>query len=334
MNLTFLGSGSFGTALAVIFSNYDFKIKMFDRNMDVVNGINEKRKNIKYLKNIHIPEKIIATNDINDAINNSDIIFFAVPSHAVREISKQIKDKIDSKSVIVCLSKGIEQDTHKRLSEILEEELPHNPIVILYGPSHAEEIALRKPTALVSTSKDMKFAELIRDTLSNDVLRIYTNSDIVGVEIGGSMKNVIALAIGIITGMGYGDNSSAAIITRSLQDIVKMGVSLGGKLETFFGLTGIGDLIVTCLSEHSRNRKCGLLIGKGMKLDEAIKEIGMVVEGINACKIFYEIAKEKNIEVPIIESLYEVLFNNKATTSYNEDAHQRWWRFNLRGSLC
>ncbi|HJD00686.1 NAD(P)H-dependent glycerol-3-phosphate dehydrogenase [Candidatus Arthromitus sp. SFB-turkey] len=311
MNLTFLGSGSFGTALAVIFSNYDFKIKMFDRNMDVVNGINEKRKNIKYLKNIHIPEKIIATNDINDAINNSDIIFFAVPSHAVREISKQIKDKIDSKSVIVCLSKGIEQDTHKRLSEILEEELPHNPIVILSGPSHAEEIALRKPTALVSTSKDMKFAELIRDTLSNDVLRIYTNSDIVGVEIGGSMKNVIALAIGIITGMGYGDNSSAAIITRSLQDIVKMGVSLGGKLETFFGLTGIGDLIVTCLSEHSRNRKCGLLIGKGMKLDEAIKEIGMVVEGINACKIFYEIAKEKNIEVPIIESLYEVLFNNK-----------------------
>lgn len=311
MNLTFLGSGSFGTALAVIFSNYDFKIKMFDRNMDVVNGINEKRKNIKYLKNIHIPEKIIATNDINDAINNSDIIFFAVPSHAVREISKQIKDKINSKSVIVCLSKGIEQDTHKRLSEILEEELPHNPIVILSGPSHAEEIALRKPTALVSTSKDMKFAELIRDTLSNDVLRIYTNSDIVGVEIGGSMKNVIALAIGIITGMGYGDNSSAAIITRSLQDIVKMGVSLGGKLETFFGLTGIGDLIVTCLSEHSRNRKCGLLIGKGMKLDEAIKEIGMVVEGINACKIFYEIAKEKNIEVPIIESLYEVLFNNK-----------------------
>lgn len=311
MNLTFLGSGSFGTALAVIFSNYDFKIKMFDRNMDVVNGINEKRKNIKYLKNIHIPEKIIATNDINNAINNSDVIFFAVPSHAVREISKQIKDKIDSKGVIVCLSKGIEQDTHKRLSEILEEELPHNPIVILSGPSHAEEIALRKPTALVSTSKDMKFAELIRDTLSNDVLRIYTNSDIVGVEIGGSMKNVIALAIGIITGMGYGDNSSAAIITRSLQDIVKMGVSLGGKLETFFGLTGIGDLIVTCLSEHSRNRKCGLLIGKGMKLDEAIKEIGMVVEGINACKIFYEIAKEKNIEVPIIESLYEVLFNNK-----------------------
>lgn len=311
MNLTFLGSGSFGTALAVIFSNYDFKIKMFDRNMDVVNGINEKRKNIKYLKNIHIPEKIIATNDINNAINDSDIIFFAVPSHAVREISKQIKDKIDSKSVIVCLSKGIEQNTHKRLSEILEEELPHNPIVILSGPSHAEEIALRKPTALVSTSKDMKFAELIRDTLSNDVLRIYTNSDIVGVEIGGSMKNVIALAIGIITGMGYGDNSSAAIITRSLQDIVKMGVSLGGKLETFFGLTGIGDLIVTCLSEHSRNRKCGLLIGKGMKLDEAIKEIGMVVEGVNACKIFYEIAKEKNIEVPIIESLYDVLFNNK-----------------------
>lgn len=311
MNLTFLGSGSFGTALAVIFSQYNFNIKMYDRNADVVLGINRDKRNIKYLKNITIPEKVMATNDIDEAIYDSDIIFLSVPSQAIREISRKIHSKLKSNSIMVCLSKGIELTTYKRLSEVLEEEFPNNPIVVLSGPSHAEEVATKQPTALVATSKNMDKAILIRDMLSNDVLRIYTNSDIIGVEIGGAMKNIIALGIGIINGMGYGDNSSAAIITRSLNDLIKMGIVMGGKLETFFGLTGIGDLIVTCLSNHSRNRRCGLLIGQGMKLDEAIKEIGMVVEGITACKIFYNIAKEKNIEVPIIESIYEVLFNNK-----------------------
>ena len=300
MNLTFLGSGSFGTALAVIFSQYNFNIKMYDRNADVVLGINRDKRNIKYLKNITIPEKVMATNDIDEAIYDSDIIFLSVPSQAIREISRKIHSKLKSNSIMVCLSKGIELTTYKRLSEVLEEEFPNNPIVVLSGPSHAEEVATKQPTALVATSKNMDKAILIRDMLSNDVLRIYTNSDIIGVEIGGAMKNIIALAIGIINGMGYGDNSSAAIITRSLNDLIKMGIVMGGKLETFFGLTGIGDLIVTCLSNHSRNRRCGLLIGQGMKLDEAIKEIGMVVEGITACKIFYNIAKEKNIEVPII----------------------------------
>lgn len=311
MNLTFLGSGSFGTALAVIFSQYNFNIKMYDRNADVVLGINRDRRNIKYLKNIIIPEKVVATDDIYEAVCDSDIIFLSVPSQAIREMSKKIQNKLKPHSIIVCLSKGIELSTYKRLSEVLEEEFPNNPIVVLSGPSHAEEVATKQPTALVATSKDMDKAIFVRDTLSNDVLRIYTNPDIIGVEIGGAMKNIIALAIGVINGMGYGDNSSAAIITRSLNDLIKMGVAMGGRLETFFGLTGIGDLIVTCLSNHSRNRRCGLLIGKGMKLDEAIKEIGMVVEGVTACKIFYNIAKEKNIEVPIIESIYEVLFNNK-----------------------
>lgn len=310
MNLTFIGSGSFGTALAVTFAKYNFNIKMFDRNKDVVEGINNNRKNIKYLKNVFIPENVYATNNLDEAVKDSNIIFFSISSQAIREVASRIKDKILNDAVIVCLAKGIEKGTHKRLSEVLEEELPKNPIVILSGPSHAEEIALKKPTAIVSTSKNMEYAKFIRDTLSNDILRIYTNPDIIGVELGGAMKNIIALAVGVISGIGYGDNSSAAIITRSLHDMIKMGVSLGGKVETFFGLTGIGDLIVTCLSNHSRNRQCGLLIGKGKNLDEAIKEIGMTVEGVNACKIFYEISKEKNIEVPIIESLYEILFNN------------------------
>lgn len=311
MNLTFLGSGSFGTALAVIFSNYDFKIKMFDRNSDVVEGINNERKNIKYLTDIVIPDNIYATCDINEAVSDADVIFFALPSIAIREVAKKISSSIKKSSIVVCLSKGIERNSYKRLSQVLEEELPDNSIVILSGPSHAEEVAMKKPTALVATSKDMDSARLIRDTLSNDVLRIYTNSDIIGVEIGGAMKNVIALGIGVIVGMGYGDNSSAAIITRSLHDIIKIGVKFGANVETFFGLTGIGDLMVTCLSEHSRNRKCGFLIGQGMKLNEAIEKIGMVVEGVNACKIFYEMGKEKNIELPIIESLYNVLFNDQ-----------------------
>ena len=255
MNLTFLGSGSFGTALSVIFSNYNFKIKMFDRNLNIVQGINNERKNIKYLTNIVIPDGVYATCDINEAVCDADIIFFALPSVAIREAAKKISLKVKKQSIIVCLSKGIERNSYKRLSQVLEEELPNNPIVVLSGPSHAEEVAMKKPTALVATSKDMDSARLIRDTLSNDVLRIYTNSDIIGVEIGGAMKNIIALGIGVILGMGYGDNSSAAIITRSLHDIIRIGVKFGANVETFFGLTGIGDLMVTCLSEHSRKRK-------------------------------------------------------------------------------
>lgn len=312
MNLTFLGSGSFGTALAIIFSKENFNVKMYDRNIDIVNSINNNRRNSRYLKDIDIPEGVLATTDINEAVYDSDILFFAVPSHAVREVANKVKGKIKKECIVVCLSKGIESHTYKRMSEILSEILNENSIVVLSGPSHAEEIALRKPTALVSTSLNMKAAELIQDTLSGDTLRIYTNSDIIGVELGGAMKNIIALVIGIVVGRGYGDNSSAAIITRSLHDMIRMGIKFGGKSETFFGLTGIGDLIVTCLSEHSRNRKCGLLIGQGMKLQEAIEEIGMVVEGVNACKTFYEIAKEKNVSnIPIIESLYEVLFEDK-----------------------
>lgn len=311
MNLTFLGSGSFGTALAVIFSNYDFNIKMYDRNREVVEGINRDHRNIKYLTNIPIPEKVFATNNIEEAVFDSDIIFFSVPSQAIRSIARQIHNKLKPTSILVCLSKGIEDSTYKRLSQVLEEEFPNNSIVVLSGPSHAEEVAMKQPTALVSTSKNMEAATFIRDKLSNEVLRIYTNSDIVGVEIAGAMKNIIALAIGIINGMGYGDNSSAAIITRSLNDLIKMGIALGGKLDTFFGLTGIGDLIVTCLSNHSRNRRCGLLIGQGMKLDEAVDHIGMIVEGVKACEIFYNIAKEKKVDVPIINAIYEVLFNNK-----------------------
>ncbi len=318
MNLTFLGSGSFGTALAVVFSRYNFNVKMFDRNNEIIDSINRFRKNSRYLSNIEIPENVVATNDIYEAVVYSDIIFFSIPSRAVREVSKKIKDTVKDGTVIVCLSKGLEEKTHKRLSDVLEEELVSNPIVVLSGPSHAEEIALKKPTSLVSTSKEMCYAEFVQDTLSSDILKIYTNPDIIGVELGGAMKNIIALAVGIINGLGYGDNSSAAVITHSLQEIVTIGVRLGGKIETFLGLSGIGDLIVTCLSKHSRNRRCGFLIGKGMKLEQAICEIGMTVEGINTCKIFYEIAKEKNIEVPIIKSLYDFLFNNK-DLKYVED---------------
>ena len=310
MNLTFLGSGSFGTALAVLFSNYNFKVKMFDRNSCIIEGINNQRRNIKYLTSIHIPQEVFATEDIEEAVKDSNFIFFTLPSGAIREVASKLRGVVGNNSVLVCLSKGIEQNTYKRLSEVLKEELPQNPIVVLSGPSHAEEVALNKPTSLVATSTNMHYAELVRDTLTNNFLRIYTNEDIVGIEIGSSMKNIIALLSGIILGMDYGDNLVAEIITRALHDIIRMGVKLGGKMETFLGLTGIGDIIVTCLSSHSRNRRCGLLIGQGMSLNEAIEKIGMVVEGVSACKTFYEISKEKNIKVPIIEILYDILFNN------------------------
>lgn len=313
MNITFLGSGSFGTALAMIFSLQNYNIKVYDRDTEIINGINNLRKNIKYMKEYDIPEQVRATSDIKEAVENADIIFFSVPSDVIRDVAKKIKTYLNPKCVIISLSKGMEKGTYKRLSEVLEEELPNNSIVVLSGPSHAEEIAMKMPTTMVATSKNMESASYIRDNLSNDVLRIYTNSDIVGVELGGAMKNIIALGIGVSCGLGYGDNTNAAIITRSLHEMVRLGVQLGGKPETFFGLTGIGDLIVTCLSEHSRNRKCGILIGKGKTLDESILEVGMVVEGVNACKAFYEIAKEKNIEIPMIEALYNILFNGSDT---------------------
>ncbi|MGV3024663.1 NAD(P)H-dependent glycerol-3-phosphate dehydrogenase [Clostridium thermobutyricum] len=306
----FIGGGSFGTALAMQLAKKGNEVVIYDRNSEVCEDINKNRKNDKYIKGLSIPENVKATLNIEEAIKDVKYLVLAVPSHVIRSIAKSISGKIDKNVIVISIAKGIEPETNKRLSEVIEEEL-NNPVVILSGPSHAEEVAIELPTTLVSTSNDMKYAEEVQELFMTSSLRIYTNDDIIGVEIGGAVKNIIALAAGIGDGVGYGDNSKAALMTRGMKEISRVGVALGGKEETFYGLTGMGDLIVTCTSLHSRNRRAGILIGKGKSLDEALKEVGMVVEGVKACKAFHELNRRINVSMPITEGLYSILFENK-----------------------
>lgn len=306
----FIGGGSFGTALAMQLAKKGNEVVIYDRNSEVCEDINKNRKNDKYIKGLSIPENVKATLNIEEAIKDVKYLVLAVPSHVIRSIAKNISGKIDKNVIVISIAKGIEPETNKRLSEVIEEEL-NNPVVILSGPSHAEEVAIELPTTLVSTSNDMKYAEEVQELFMTSSLRIYTNDDIIGVEIGGAVKNIIALAAGIGDGVGYGDNSKAALMTRGMKEISRVGVALGGKEETFYGLTGMGDLIVTCTSLHSRNRRAGILIGKGKSLDEALKEVGMVVEGVKACKAFHELNRRINVSMPITEGLYSILFENK-----------------------
>lgn len=308
--VAFIGGGSFGTALAVQLSQKGNKVNIFDRDINVCKDINENRKNDKYIKDLHIPENITAFNNIDEAIEGVDYLVLAVPSHVIRDVTKSLKGKIKEDVVIISIAKGIEPKTNKRLSKVIEDELK-NPVVILSGPSHAEEVAIKIPTTLVSTSNNMKYAEKVQELFMTPTLRVYTNEDIIGVEIGGAVKNIIALAAGISDGVGYGDNSKAALMTRGMKEISRVGMALGGKAETFFGLTGMGDLIVTCTSMHSRNRRAGILIGNGASLDEALEEVGMVVEGVKACKAFHELNKEIGVSMPITDALYDVLFEGK-----------------------
>ncbi len=308
--VTFLGGGSFGTALAILLGNKGNEISIWDRDLSVVNDINKNRKNDKYIEGLNIPLNVTAYINIENALRDSEYIVLAVPSHVIRSICELIKDKVKKDVIIINIAKGIEEGTNLRLSQVIEEEL-NNPVVVLSGPSHAEEVAFEMPTTMVVTSNKMEYAEKVQDLFMNKHLRIYTNDDIIGVEVGGAVKNIIALAAGVLDGIGYGDNAKAALMTRSMAEISRVGVVMGGRQETFFGLTGMGDLIVTCTSIHSRNRKAGILIGQGKSMKEAVEEVGMIVEGIKACRAFYSIKENNNVEMPITDMAYKVLFNNK-----------------------
>ena len=308
--IAFIGGGSFGTSLAILLANKGNDIAIFDRSVDVVNDINNNKRNNKYLKDIIIPDNIKATNDMKEAIGVINYLVLALPSHVIREAASKIKNIIDPKVIVICIAKGIEEGTGKRLSEVLDEELD-NPIVMLSGPSHAEEVSKGLATTIVVTSKNMEYANEIQELFMTSDFRVYTSEDIVGVEIGGAVKNIIALAAGIGDGLGYGDNGKAALMTRGMKEISEIGIALGGKEKTFYGLTGMGDLIVTCTSMHSRNRRAGILIGQGMSVEEALKEVGMIVEGVIACKAFYELKEKIGISMPITDALYQILFNNK-----------------------
>jgi glycerol-3-phosphate dehydrogenase (NAD(P)+) len=309
--VAFLGGGSFGTALGVMLSKNGIMVKLWDRKRDLVNDINIKRENMKYLHGVVIPIGVEASENMEYTIAGSDYIVLSVPSHAIRSICKDAKKFIDSGQVIISIAKGIEEESGKRLSQVIKEELPNNPIVILSGPSHAEEVAQDIPTTVVVSSEKVEYSQKVQDLFMTNKFRVYTNEDIVGVEIGGAVKNIIALAAGISDGIGFGDNTKAALMTRGMSEITRIGVRLGGKSETFSGLTGMGDLIVTCTSIHSRNRKAGILIGKGYTVGEAMEEIGMAVEGIKACKAFYELKEKLKVPMPITDVLYKVLFQGK-----------------------
>lgn len=311
MNIALAGGGSWGTAMARLLSKKGHKVNFYIRNQTTINNILESGENSKYLPGIKIPKNIYLSNDIIKSVEGADVLVLAVPTSAVRVLLTSIKDKLNSSVIIVNLSKGIEIDSLKRISEVTGEILPDNPFVALSGPSHAEEVGKDIPTTVVASSTDVKYANIIQDQFSTDNFRIYTNTDLIGVEIGGALKNIIALAAGISDGLGFGDNTKAALMTRGMYEMSKMGLMLGANPHTFNGLSGMGDLIVTCTSMHSRNRRAGILIGKGRSIEQATKEVGQVVEGIKTTKSAYQLAKKHNIEMPISQSLYQVLYNGK-----------------------
>jgi glycerol-3-phosphate dehydrogenase (NAD(P)+) len=310
-DIAFIGGGSFGTALAAMLGRKGLKVNVWDRDAEIVEEINTSRTNKRYLSGIKIPKGVTALFSLEDAIKESRCIVLAVPSHVIRDTCRTIKDMIKDDQIIISIAKGIEVGTKKRLSQVIKDELPANPVVILSGPSHAEEVAMNLPTTVVVTSEDMEYADEVQDLFMTSEFRVYTNEDIVGVEIGGAVKNIIALAAGISDGIGYGDNTKAALMTRGMHEIMRIGTKLGGSTRTFYGLTGMGDLIVTCTSKHSRNRSAGFLIGQGATREEAIEKVGMVVEGIKACKAFYELKEELDVQMPITDQLYKVLFEGK-----------------------
>ncbi|MDO4711013.1 MAG: NAD(P)H-dependent glycerol-3-phosphate dehydrogenase [Peptostreptococcaceae bacterium] len=306
-----LGSGSWGTALARTFALNGNDVILWGRDKKQIDRMKLSRINSKYLEHVMLPENIHYTDDIFEAVKGSDVLLLAVSSQANRSILEKIKSQISERTIIVNVSKGLEKETNKRASEICKEILPKNPFVVLSGPSHAEEVALSVPTTLVASSDDLISMECIQSILSNEFMRVYTNRDVIGVELGGALKNIIALGIGIIDGLGFGDNTKAAMMTRGMTEIVRLGVALGAEEATFFGLTGMGDLIVTCTSVHSRNRRAGILIGQGKKLEEIHNDIHMVVEGITSTQIAFHLSKKMEIEMPIVQKMFEVIYQEK-----------------------
>lgn len=309
MSICVLGSGSWGTALAIALSNNHHQVKLWGRNKEQVNEIQKKRENTKYLPNISLPKELVVTNNISEAVEHAEVIVVSTASQSVRSVLNQIKDFILKDSVIVNTAKGIEKDTLLPISQVVKEVLPNHRYVVLSGPSHAEEVSNGMPTTLVAACEYKETAEIIQDLFMSPALRVYTNPDVIGVELGGALKNIIALGAGISDGLGYGDNAKAALMTRGIVEISRLGVKIGAYEGTFSGLTGIGDLIVTCTSMHSRNRRCGILIGEGTKPKDAVAKIGMVVEGMYATDAAYQLSQKYQVEMPITQELYQ-LFNS------------------------
>ena len=305
--IAIIGSGSWGVALATYLANVGNQVKIWSFSEEERDLINNEKK-CKFLPDLIIPENIYCSISYEEIIKDTEFILHVTPSKFTRSTFEQYKQYVGEKPVIIC-SKGFEKETLKTLDEVIEEELPSVKVGVLSGPSHAEEVSIGVPTALVMASKYNEVLDMLQETFMSEKMRIYTSNDVKGVELGGALKNIIAFCAGVAAGIGLGDNSFAALITRGLKEISRLGIKLGGELETFYGLSGLGDLIVTCLSEHSRNRRAGKLIGQGKTLEETKKEVGMVIESIDNIDVAYQLGKINNIEMPIVNAVYEVLYN-------------------------
>ena len=308
--IAIIGSGSWGVALAIHLAKNGNKVKIWSFSEDEANLLNNEKK-CKFLPQAVIPDNIECRNSYEEVIKGADIILHVTPSKFTRDTVKQYKQYVDVKNqpIVVC-SKGIEKETALTLDEVIKQEIPDARVGALSGPSHAEEVSMGIPTVLVIASNDEKIKEIIQDAFMNEFIRIYTSNDVKGVELGGALKNIIAFCAGVAAGLGFGDNTYAALITRGLVEIRKLGMALGGEKDTFYGLTGLGDLIVTCLSEHSRNRKAGKLIGQGKTIEETRKEVGMTIESIDNIEVAKSLADKLNLELPILNTVYDVLYNN------------------------
>ena len=308
--IAIIGSGSWGVALAIHLANKGHKVNLWSFSEEEARIINEERK-CKFLPMAVIPENVECKTSFKEVIEGADFILHVTPSKFTRSTVKQYKQYVDCKNqpIVIC-SKGIEKDTALTLDEVVKQELPEARLAALSGPSHAEEVSIGEPTLLVAASKEKEIQELIQDTFMNEKIRVYGSYDIKGVELGGALKNIIAFCAGVAAGLGRGDNAFAALITRGLTEIRRLGTKMGAESSTLYGLSGLGDLIVTCLSEHSRNRKAGKLIGQGKTIEETKEEVGMTIESIDNIEVAKELSQKLNISMPIVDAVYDILYNN------------------------
>ena len=307
-----IGAGSWGTALAVNLARNNHEVVIWSIMEDEIKMLNEHREHIDKLPGVKLAETIRFTTDLEAAIKGMDMLVLAVPSIFTRSTSKNMAPFVEEGQIIACVGKGIEDNTFMTITDIVEEEIPQADVCVLCGPSHAEEVGQGLPTTVVAGAHSQKSAEFIQDTFMNETFRVYTSPDMLGMELGGSFKNVIALAAGMCDGLGFGDNTKAALIVRGISEVARLAVAMGAKPETVNGLTGVGDLIVTCQSKHSRNRKAGELMGQGMTMDQATKEVKMVVEGVYSAKAALALGKKYYVQMPIIEEVNKVLFEDKS----------------------
>lgn len=307
-----IGAGSWGCALSVLLHNNGSQVTVWSVMEDEINMLKECHEHKDKLPGVILSKDMEFTTDLEKAVSGKDVLVMAVPSPFTRSTAAKMAPYIKDGQKIINVAKGIEETTLMTLSEIIEQEIPKADVAVLSGPSHAEEVGKGIPTTIVVGAKDKDTAEYLQNLFMSNVFRVYTSSDILGMELGAALKNVVALAAGMADGLGYGDNTKAALITRGIAEIARLGISMGGRIETFYGLTGIGDLIVTCASMHSRNRRAGILIGKGATMEEAMKEVKMVVEGVYSAKAGYALARKYNVPVPIIEQVNKILFEGRS----------------------